>query len=272
MEQAEQWAPHGAIDCHAHVFTRSLPRIATPRYIPHRDAPADEYLALLDAHGLAAGILVQPSFLGTDHSHLLDVLVKVPDRLRGIAVVARDAPTATLDALQMKGVVGIRVNLIGTKQDGLEPFVSPALLAELKRRDWLLEVQAGGARWIKLMPELVRSGTRVVIDHFGRPSPTRGIECPGFQAILKAARDLDLRVKLSGPYRFGAHHAGPCAAALLETLGADRLLWGSDWPWTQFPEITDYTGTLAALAAWVPDPALRRRILVDNPRALYGFR
>lgn len=272
MEQAKHLAPQGAIDCHAHVFTRSLPRIATPRYIPHRDAPAGEYLALLDAHGLAAGILVQPSFLGTDHSHLLDVLAKVPDRLRGIAVVARDAPTSALDPLQMNGIVGIRVNLIGAKHDGLDAFISPALLAELRRRDWLLEVQADGSRWIKLMPDLVRSGARVVIDHFGRPSPTRGAACPGFQAILDAARDLDLTVKLSAPYRFGAQHAGPCAAALHDALGPDRLVWGSDWPWTQFPEITDYTGTLAALAAWFPDKALRHRILVDNPRALYGFR
>lgn len=272
MRQAEQWAPPGAIDCHAHVFTRSLQRIATPRYIPHRDAPADEYLALLDTHGLAAGILVQPSFLGTDHSHLLDVLAKARDRLRGIAVVARDAPAAALDALEAKGVVGIRVNLIGAKLDGLEPFVSPALLAELRRRNWLIEVQAEGVRWTKLMPELVRSGARVVVDHFGRPSPARGVACPGFQAILKAGRDVDLRVKLSAPYRFGPQHAGPCAAALHDALGADRLVWGSDWPWTQFPEITDYTGMLAALATWVPDPALRRRILVDNPRTLYGFR
>jgi predicted TIM-barrel fold metal-dependent hydrolase len=272
VEQAKHLAPHGAIDCHAHVFTRSLPRIATPRYIPHRDAPADEYLALLDAHGIAAGILIQPSFLGTDHSHLLDVLAKAPSRLRGIGVVARYATAATLDALQTRGVVGIRVNLIGTKHDGLEPLVSSALLAELRRRDWLIEVQAEGARWIKLMPELARSGARIVIDHFGRPSFGQGVHCPGFQAILQAGRDLDLRVKLSAPYRFGAQHAAPCAAALHDALGPDRLLWGSDWPWTQFPEVADYTGTLAALAKWFPDPALRRRILVDNPRALYGFR
>jgi predicted TIM-barrel fold metal-dependent hydrolase len=272
VEQAKQLAPQGAIDSHAHVFTRSLPRIATPRYIPHRDASADEYLALLDCHGLAGGILVQPSFLGTDARHLLDVLAGVPDRFRGIAVVERDAPAALLHRLEEKRVVGIRINLMGTKHESLEPFVSAALLAELRRRNWLLEVQAEGPRWIKLMPELARSGARVVIDHFGRPSPALGVDCPGFHAILEAGRDVDLHVKLSGPYRFGTHHAAACARALLAALGAERLLWGSDWPWTQFPEITDYTATLAALATWIPDAALRRQILVDNPRALYGFR
>ena len=150
--------------------------------------------------------------------------------------------------------------------------MSPPLLAELKRRSWLLEVQTEGTRWIKLMPELTRSGARIVINHFGRPSSGQGIECPGFQSILQAARDLDLWVKLSAPYRFGARHAAACAAALHDALGSERLVWGSDWPWTQYPEVTDYTKILAALAKWFPDPALRQQILVDNPRALYGFR
>jgi predicted TIM-barrel fold metal-dependent hydrolase len=28
---------------------------------------------------------------------------------------------------------------------------------------------------------------------------------------------------------------------------------------------------LNQLAAWVPDPAVRKKILVDNPTRLYGF-
>jgi predicted TIM-barrel fold metal-dependent hydrolase len=264
-------APHGAIDCHAHVFTRSLPRIATARYTPHRDAHCDEYLSLLDRHGIAAGILIQPSFLGTDQSHLVDAIATAPDRLRGIAVIARDAPGSLLDALQAKGIVGIRINLAGVKRGGLEPHAAPALLAEIRCRNWLLEVQAEGPHWVDLMPELARSGTRVVIDHFGRPSAD-GVRCPGFRAILAAARGMDLHVKLSAPYRFGAQHAAACAAALHDALGPDRLLWASDWPWTQHPEVTDYTALLAALATWFPDAALRQRILVDNPAALYGFR
>ena len=271
MEQAKHLAPQGAIDCHAHVFTRLLPRIATARYAPHRDATAEEYLALLDAHGLAGGVLVQPSFLGTDHTHLQTALAAAPHRLRGIAVVARDATASQLDTLQASGVVGIRVNLIGDPRDKLEPFASPSLLAELRRRNWLLQVQAEGPHWVRLMPDLVRSGARVVIDHFGRPSQAEGAKCLGFRTILKAARDLDLHVKLSAPYRFGPQHAHACAAALHEALGPDRLVWGSDWPWTQFPEVSDYAALLEALSEWLPEHAVRR-VLVDNPRSLYGFR
>src|SRR3546814_17001564 len=62
--------PEGSIDSHAHVFVPGLSVIAERRYTPDYAAPLDDYLALLDAQGLAHGVLVQPSFLGTDNSHL----------------------------------------------------------------------------------------------------------------------------------------------------------------------------------------------------------
>jgi predicted TIM-barrel fold metal-dependent hydrolase len=54
----------------------------------------------------------------------------------------------------------------------------------------------------------------------------------------------------------------------------DRVLWGTDWPhvmrrWTM-PMPND--GDLADLLLdWIPDEALRNRVLVDNPAALYGW-
>ncbi len=60
---------------------------------------------------------------------------------------------------------------------------------------------------------------------------------------------------------------------LLETAPT-RVVWGTDWPhvmakWT-IPMPND--GDLADLLLdWVPDPALRKRVLADNAAALYGF-
>lgn len=260
----------GGVDCHAHVFTRALPRIAEARYAPERDALPDEYLRLLDAHGLA-GVLVQPSFLGTDNTYMLDAVAQAPERLRAIAVVAANVAGTALDRLAVGGTVGIRLNLIGRGGAPLDAVAPPALLREMARRNWLVEVQAEGPHWPDLLPALIASGARIVIDHFGRPTPALGAACPGFQAILKAARNADIWVKLSAPYRFAPRHAAACAALLSKALGAHRLVWGSDWPWTQHPEITDYGATLAWLADWIPDAAMRRRILCDNPRTLFGF-
>ena len=70
-----------------------------------------------------------------------------------------------------------------------------------------------------------------------------------------------------------ARGSAACAAAraLLQALGAERLLWGSDWPHTQHRHLADFASTRAVLDDWVPDAAARRRILVDTPAALFRF-
>ncbi|OYV00898.1 MAG: hypothetical protein CFE45_07170 [Burkholderiales bacterium PBB5] len=58
----------------------------------------------------------------------------------------------------------------------------------------------------------------------------------------------------------------------LRAARPDRLLWASDWPHTELKGATPQAGDLADLLhAWVPDAALRQRVLVENPAALYGF-
>ena len=91
------------IDTHAHAFTITGPLAAGRRYTPEADAPLTEYMAELDGAGATHGVLVQPSFLGTDNSYLLDCLRRHPDRLRGIAVIDpswSDRDLAGLDAAE----------------------------------------------------------------------------------------------------------------------------------------------------------------------------
>ena len=61
------------IDTHAHVFARGLTLAEGRRYAPDYDAPVEDYLRRLDENGLSHGVLVQPSFLGTDNGFMLDV-------------------------------------------------------------------------------------------------------------------------------------------------------------------------------------------------------
>ena len=48
------------------------------------------------------------------------------------------------------------------------------------------------------------------------------------------------------------------------------MLWGSDWPHVAYRGAPPDEGLLLdALEDWVPDEAVRRRILVTNPDQLY---
>jgi predicted TIM-barrel fold metal-dependent hydrolase len=51
-----------------------------------------------------------------------------------------------------------------------------------------------------------------------------------------------------------------------------RLLRGSDWPDVRMGDPTpDAGGLLDLFQTWLGDAGLARRILVDNPAALYSF-
>jgi len=65
----------------------------------------------------------------------------------------------------------------------------------------------------------------------------------------------------------------PYAQAVI-AVAPDRVIWGTDWPHSNnfAPGHTPNDGDLVdLLAAFAPDPAVHRRILVDNPATLYGF-
>src|SRR5947209_807609 len=71
-------------------------------------------------------------------------------------------------------------------------------------------------------------------------------------------------------------------ASTFMSANPDRLVWGSDWPHPDAAKVEGRKPTdlapaldiddgrvLNLLAEWVPDPAMRQKILVDNPKRLY---
>ena len=264
------------IDTHAHVFRCGAKMIPGRRYTPTYDATLADYLAMLDGNGLSHGVLVQISFLGTDNSHLVEALEQEPARLRGIAVVDPDIAAEELHDLDRAGVVGVRLNLVGLPNPDLGSAGWQRHLQRLAGLDWQVEVQAEASRLPSLMPLLLAAGVRVVIDHFGRPDDALGTDDPGFRYLLAQGRTRRVWVKLSGAYRNnragrGERIAAEAAAALLGEIGAERLLWGSDWPHTCFEQPGTAAAARRALDRWIPSASERRAVLVDTPCMLFGF-
>lgn len=269
--------PGAAVDTHAHVFHQGLALADTRRHTPDYDATLAEYLGLLDAHGMRHGVLVQPSFLGTDNSHLVQALRAAPARLRGVAVVALDITDTELQDLAGAGVVGIRLNLVGLDSPALQTPAWQSLLARVNALGWHVEIHLQAARLDGLMPALLAAGCRIVVDHFGRPDPALGVSDPGFQYLLRQADSGRVWVKLAAPYRNWA--AAACAASgrlatqqLLDAYTPERLMWGSDWPHTEHRHLASYAAATQWLDAWIDDPAQRRAVLADTPLQLFQFK
>ena len=268
-------APITAIDGHAHVFVRGLPLAAARRHAPDYDATLAEYLALLGAHGVSHGVLVQPSFLGTANGFLIDALRAAPERLRGVAVVDPMVDDATLQAMAEAGVVGIRLNIVGMPLPDLARPDWQRLFARVHALGWHVELHRESRDLALAAQPVLDAGCALVVDHFGRPASAPADD-EGFAWLLRAADCGRIWIKLSAAYRNWPASADACAhdaaQALLKAYGAGHLLWGSDWPHTQHREIANYTAAHAALADWVPDAAERRRILVDTPARLFKFK
>lgn len=265
-----------AIDMHAHVFERGLQLADARRYAPTYDAPLPAYLAQLDAHGVSHGVLVQPSFLGVDNSYLLAALKQAPQRLRGVAVIDPAAPETLLTQMNAEGIVGIRLNLIGAADPQLKSPVWQAALARLHALGWHVELHVEARRLPALLQPLLEAQVNVVVDHFGRPDPALGVDDPGFAALLAAGRSRRVWVKISGAYRNGANGRGEAIALaamprLKDALGLDRLVWGSDWPHTQFESQIDYDKMWAFAGVLLPSAADRKQVLVDTPAQLFRF-
>ena len=87
-----------AVDTHAHVFVQGLALAATRRHSPEHDATTADYLALLDAHGCSHGVLVQPSFLGSDNSFLVRALRSVLET-SGLRTIGTSRPAGAQPAV-----------------------------------------------------------------------------------------------------------------------------------------------------------------------------
>ena len=264
------------VDTHVHVFVRGLKLAPVRRYVPDYDAAIADYQAVMHAQGISQAVLVQPSFLGTDNSFMCEALRAHRATLRGIAVVDPEVSESDLDRLQADGVVGIRLNLDRVPLPDLHAQPWPTLLASLKRRNWQVEVHLAGPDLPPLVSTLVAADVNVVIDHFGRPDDNLGTNDPSFRALLKLGASGKVWVKLSAAYRNGSNGRGlatapKAAALLLEQFGAERLLWGSDWPHTRHESSVDVAQTRRQIDDWISSESDRQRILGQNAIGLFQF-
>jgi predicted TIM-barrel fold metal-dependent hydrolase len=265
------------IDGHAHVFSRELDLTSARRYSPDYDATLAMYQHNLQGHGLSHGVLVQPSFLGTDNRYLLNALRQAPEQLRGVVVVDRQISRRELDEMDGLGVVGIRLNLMGK---ALPDFSEPqwaVLFSHIAELDWHVELHRHVADLPGLIRALMPFGVKVVIDHFGRPDARLGLDQPGFRELLELSLGGRLWMKVSGIYRLEGSEAQNLDFAraalplLVQSFGQQRLVWGSDWPHTQHENHVSYGSVVEQLRALECSPQVMRSLLIEAPQVLFDF-
>jgi len=282
--------PH-ACDCHTHLFgdPKKFPYWPNRTYTPE-PAPPKEMAALHKALHVERVVIVTPSVYGPMNSATLYGMKARGATARGIAVIDDRTSEQALDAMAQAGMRGVRLNLetAGVTDPAVARKRLIAAGERVKRLGWHIQMNTG-LRVVAGIKEAVRDcPVPVVFDHFAGAQAELGVQQPGFGDLLDLVRSGKAWVKVSGAYR-ASHQAPdyPDAAPLAQALIAanpDRIVWGTDWP---HPDSTGSAGhkptevtpllqiddarLLNQLPVWAPDPAIRKKILVDNPAHLYGF-
>jgi len=276
----DELPPPGACDTHAHMvaledrFPLASGRVEDP-------APGDfetwlgRYRRNLETLGMERGVIVHSILYGTDNAvTAASVAALGRDNFRGIGLVTDEADDATLDGLVADGIVGVRLNYVhggALSFDGIR-----AMAPRLAERGLHVQMLINADRHMgELADAVAELPVPVVFDHLAWPDLEAGTGEAGFQQLLRLLAEGRCWVKLTGVYRF-------CPApflgaddwlAALVAANPERCLWGSDWPYIMRGDaaMPDAGELLDAFHRVVTDSGTRRRILVDNPAALYGF-
>jgi predicted TIM-barrel fold metal-dependent hydrolase len=215
---------------------------------------------------ITRGFWVQPSFLDTDNSLMIDTLESHPDKLRGITVVSSDVGIETLKSMHLSGVRGIRLNLSGVSHDIPEWTQADNLWETIHALNWHLEIHTNQEK----LPQVLRqipSDTPLVIDNMAKPLQARTSD-PTVLALKRHASLATVYVKLSGAYRLGGVNPEALSSLLLRELGPNTLLWGSDWPCTNHEQFANFETLIATAHEWMGGESFEQ-VMVHNPTQLY---
>jgi predicted TIM-barrel fold metal-dependent hydrolase len=241
---ADKVDPNGYIDAHVHVWTPDVKKYPlAPGYKPADMKPPSFTPEELFAHARPCGVsrivLIQMSFYKYDNSYMLDTMKAFPGVFSGVAIVdhsQNDVVTKMRD-LAKQGVRGFR--LAPFADDPVKYFAAKGIDAM-----WRTGAEDNLKMCLLINPNALPTvdklcekypDTPVVIDHFARIGADGKINDNDVVSLCRLAKHKNTFVKVSAFYALGKKASPyvdlqPMIRLLVESYGAERLMWASDCP------------------------------------------
>lgn len=275
------------VDAHAHVFDTAdrSPRGVDDLVPAERTAPIAEYRRRLDDIGATHAILVP---LDAHDDYVAACVTAEPERYRGVLVcgpeelgrAAADPVTALRRRLERFPASAVRTMWLG--EPGMSLADSPALpmlraAAEAGLVLWSY-LPPDQAPFLDELPRLVPD-LRVVLNHFGftphdmhvdadaRPWFAKGLTPEAIDRVERLAAHPGIHLMYSGQYAL-SHGVPPYAdiadatRRLFDAYGAERTIWGSDFPWID--TAPGYEATFRLVADTLGDLSPAERAMVTG--------
>jgi L-fuconolactonase len=237
--------PGVRIDAHHHVWDLAVRDQPWTADIPalRRTFTFEELRPQLADAGISATVLVQTITVAEETPELLALAERTPE-IRGVvgwvdlaAPDVADRLAELNDGTNARWLVGIRHQVQGEPDPqwllrpdvlrGLRAVADVGLAYDLLVTESQLQAAIGAVRRV---PEL-----RFILDHGGKPPIAAGESEPWRRHIAELAQLPNVAVKLSGLLTeagsdWTADTVRPYADHVLSAFGAQRTMFGSDWP------------------------------------------
>ena len=204
---------------------------------------------------ITKSLIVQPMNHKFDHAYLFDAIKRYPDRFLGMALANPEEGVSGLQRLKEispSNLVGIRFNPSLFPGGNLESNLAEDMFSEASTLRLVVGVMCftGISEHINSLRKwaLKCPGTKIVIDHMGffrQPAVGAILDTKDkvhnieehWKALMSLVDLPNVYIKISALFRLSGepfpHYdlRDRRVKVLVESFGADRLMWGSDWPY-----------------------------------------
>jgi L-fuconolactonase len=226
------------VDCHFHLWAedkKRFPYQPNPRYAPNYATTPAQWNRDRVGAGVSMGIFVSGAPYGDDPSYLYHCLKESPETIRGVCLInpnERNSVKNLETTVAGHKIVGVRLQtswLWGIDWDS-------AYLQAFWKRLGELNLVAQVHLEPQWNPQLIKMvdrepGTKVVIDHLGRPRNGNGTD---FMLFKEVAKRPHVHMKLSSfpsesnegpPFQ----RVQPVVQGLVEWFTPKRCVWGGSY-------------------------------------------
>jgi predicted TIM-barrel fold metal-dependent hydrolase len=290
--------------------TTSFPWVQEPPLHLRDVADVTSLLRYMELSHIDGALIVQPIHYLYDHSYVLQqALQQYPTKFKGMMLYDPTVADVTLaqqrlDELVRAGFVGVRFNpyLWKKQSDAAQPQqqqhaqlewtpMSEGISLEVYRRCGTLQIPVGImcfqglslhyndiVQLLELSPETIMildhlAFTKIGHEHDDGSTTTTS----AFQQLLQLSKYPTVHVKISALFRLEDDPSGKYTQVyqqrflpLLQAYGAQRLMYGSDFPYVTEKDPNAYRNMCQLVATWCPDTESKHAIMGGTAERLFG--
>lgn len=243
-------------------------RQMVPPFMTDGRNTAEILLSNMDYAQVSAAVITQEYIDGDQNGYLLDVQRQYPDRFLccGLIEARRPGYLAQAGTLIEQGFRAIKIPaqrlITGEGRVWLTDDEMMAMFRLMEQNGIILSIDlADGAEQVAEMEEIIAEcpELKIAIGHFGM------VTRAGWQEQIKLARHRNVMIESGGITWLFNDEFYPFAGAVqairesIELVGADKLMWGSDYPRT----------IVAVTYRMSYDFVVKSSLLTDEEKALF---